>query len=98
LIGIGFGFSRKPLPLQSGHLTAVLKRARPGLALNDHFEDDGAIIFREAYRLGFEGIVSKRPRLCGEKPRMIGAGDPWLGRLQPHRCFQTVPLLQDNFF
>jgi hypothetical protein len=28
--------------------------------MNEHFEDDGAIVFREACRLGCEGIVSKR--------------------------------------
>lgn len=28
--------------------------------LNEHFEEDGAIVYREACRLGCEGIVSKR--------------------------------------
>jgi hypothetical protein len=31
-----------------------------GSVLNEHFEEDGAIVFREACRLGCEGIVSKR--------------------------------------
>jgi ATP-dependent DNA ligase len=30
------------------------------LVLNEHFEEDGAIVFREACRLRCEGIVSKR--------------------------------------
>jgi bifunctional non-homologous end joining protein LigD len=30
------------------------------LVLNEHYEEDGAIVFREACRLGCEGIVSKR--------------------------------------
>jgi ATP-dependent DNA ligase len=30
------------------------------LVLNEYFEEDGAIMFREACRLGCEGIVSKR--------------------------------------
>jgi hypothetical protein len=32
----------------------------PSLVVNEHFEGDGAIVFREACRLGCEGIVSKR--------------------------------------
>ena len=30
------------------------------MVLNEHYEEDGAIVFREAWRLGCEGIVSKR--------------------------------------
>ncbi len=30
------------------------------IVLNKHYEEDGAIVFREACRLGCEGIVSKR--------------------------------------
>ena len=30
------------------------------IVLNEHVTDDGAIVFREACRLGCEGIVSKR--------------------------------------
>jgi len=30
------------------------------IVLNEHYEEDGAIVFREACRLGCEGIVSKR--------------------------------------
>jgi ATP-dependent DNA ligase len=30
------------------------------LVLNEHYEEDGAIVFREACRLGCEGVVSKR--------------------------------------
>jgi bifunctional non-homologous end joining protein LigD len=30
------------------------------IVLNEHFDEDGAIVFREACRLGCEGIVSKR--------------------------------------
>jgi ATP-dependent DNA ligase len=32
----------------------------PKISLNEHFEEDGAIVFREACKLGCEGIVSKR--------------------------------------
>jgi hypothetical protein len=30
------------------------------MVLNEYFEEDGAIVYREACRLGCEGIVSKR--------------------------------------
>ena len=30
------------------------------VVLNKHYEEDGAIVFREACKLGCEGIVSKR--------------------------------------
>jgi bifunctional non-homologous end joining protein LigD len=30
------------------------------MVLNEHYEEDGAIVFREACKLGCEGIVSKR--------------------------------------
>jgi bifunctional non-homologous end joining protein LigD len=39
-------------------LDAAMKKS--GIVLNEHFEEDGAIVFREACRLGCEGIVSKR--------------------------------------
>ena len=31
-----------------------------GIVLNKHYEEDGETVFREACRLGCEGIVSKR--------------------------------------
>jgi bifunctional non-homologous end joining protein LigD len=39
-------------------LDAAMKES--GIVLNKHYEEDGAIVFREACRLGCEGIVSKR--------------------------------------
>jgi ATP-dependent DNA ligase len=33
---------------------------KSGIVLDKHFVEDGAIVFREACRLGCEGIVSKR--------------------------------------
>jgi len=39
-------------------LDAAMKKS--GIVLNQHFEEDGAIVFGEACRLGCEGIVSKR--------------------------------------
>jgi len=41
-------------------LLAELSGSRHSLFFNECFEEEGAIVFREACRLGCEGIVSKR--------------------------------------
>ena len=41
-------------------LAKLLKGAHSSVVLNEHFEEDGAIVYREACRPGCEGIVSKR--------------------------------------
>jgi bifunctional non-homologous end joining protein LigD len=38
----------------------LLFRERDGISFNDHYDGDGAIIFKQACALGCEGIVSKR--------------------------------------
>ncbi len=41
-------------------LAALPRRPHPGVALNEHCESDGAIIYKHACVLVCEGIVSKR--------------------------------------
>jgi ATP-dependent DNA ligase len=41
-------------------LARLLGGRRRGIVLSDHTDDDGATIFRQACRMGLEGIVSKR--------------------------------------
>jgi bifunctional non-homologous end joining protein LigD len=42
-------------------VASLLARAAPGPRLNEHLDhDDGPLVFEHAYRLGLEGIVSKR--------------------------------------
>jgi bifunctional non-homologous end joining protein LigD len=41
-------------------LAGLLRRPHDGIALNEHYKGDGAIIYRHACELGCEGIVSKR--------------------------------------
>ena len=41
-------------------LADLLGRRHPGIAVNTHYEGDGATIFKHACALGCEGIVSKR--------------------------------------
>jgi hypothetical protein len=46
------------LPL--GDRKAKLARAPAGIVFNEHADEDGAVVFRRACKLGFKGIVSKR--------------------------------------
>jgi bifunctional non-homologous end joining protein LigD len=41
-------------------LERLLRDSQLSTVLNEHYEEDGAIVFREACKLGCEGIVSKR--------------------------------------
>jgi ATP-dependent DNA ligase len=55
-------------------LTDCPKYSHPGIALNQHYEGDGAIIYEHACRFGCEGTVSKR---LGS-PYRSGRTDRWL--------------------
>jgi bifunctional non-homologous end joining protein LigD len=52
----------RPLPLsdRKKRLARLLGGRRLGIVLSDHTDEDGATIFRQACRMGLEGIVSKR--------------------------------------
>ena len=56
----GKDLRRKPIETRKELLAKLLKSSHLSLVLNEHYEEDGAIVFREACRLGCEGIVSKR--------------------------------------
>jgi bifunctional non-homologous end joining protein LigD len=49
-----------PLGDRKKCLARLLVGRRLGIVLSDHTDDDGATIFRQACRMGLEGIVSKR--------------------------------------
>src|SRR5262249_44195359 len=51
---------REPLDTRKSTLASLIKRATPGLRLNDHIEADGPTVFAHACKMGLEGIVSKR--------------------------------------
>jgi bifunctional non-homologous end joining protein LigD len=55
-------------------LAKLLHKSHPGIALNQHYEGDGATIYKHACALGCEGIVSKR---LGS-PYRAGRVDHWL--------------------
>jgi bifunctional non-homologous end joining protein LigD len=58
----GRDLRRRPIEERKGLLAKLLHDSDSDLSivLNKHYEEDGAIVFREACRLGCEGIVSKR--------------------------------------
>jgi ATP-dependent DNA ligase len=55
-------------------LADLLRDTRDGIAFNQHFEADGAIVFEHACALGCERIVSKRL----SSPYRAGRVDHWL--------------------
>ena len=50
----------EPIEESKRLLTRLLRIEHPGMALNQTFDVDGAIVFKHACALGCEGIVSKR--------------------------------------
>jgi bifunctional non-homologous end joining protein LigD len=56
------GEELRPLPLgeRKKKLAKLLARAPAGIQFNEHTDEDGAVVFRHACKLGLEGIVSKR--------------------------------------
>jgi bifunctional non-homologous end joining protein LigD len=59
---------------RKARLAKLLARSRSGIVFNDHSDDDGAIIFHHACKLGLEGIVSKRL----SAPYRSGPSRDWL--------------------
>jgi bifunctional non-homologous end joining protein LigD len=56
----GRDLRREPIEKRKALLARLLKGQNLSLVLNETFEEDGEIVFREACKLGCEGIVSKR--------------------------------------
>jgi bifunctional non-homologous end joining protein LigD len=63
-----------PLGDRKKRLARLLGRRRLGIVLSVHTDDDGAAIFRQACRMGLEGIVSKRL----SAPYRSGPSRDWL--------------------
>jgi bifunctional non-homologous end joining protein LigD len=71
----GIPLRREPLEVRKATLASVLRKARPGVELNEHLEhEDGEVVFRHACKMGLEGIVSKR---LGSRYRS-GRSHDWL--------------------
>jgi bifunctional non-homologous end joining protein LigD len=56
----GHDLRRAPIEERKAILAKLLRRPVDGIAFNEHYSGDGAIIYRRACALGCEGIVSKR--------------------------------------
>jgi bifunctional non-homologous end joining protein LigD len=57
----GRDLRREPVEVRKATLASMLRKARPGVQLNEHLEHpEGDVVFRHACKLGLEGIVSKR--------------------------------------
>jgi bifunctional non-homologous end joining protein LigD len=56
----GRDLRREPIENRKAFLAKLLKGSHLSIVLNQYYEEDGAIVFREACKLGCEGIVSKR--------------------------------------
>jgi ATP-dependent DNA ligase len=60
-------------------LAKLLCGSQLSLVFNECVEEDGAIVFREACKLGCEGIVSKRlgsPYRSGRSPHWVKVKNP----------------------
>jgi bifunctional non-homologous end joining protein LigD len=49
-----------PMADRKKRLARLLGRRRLGIVLSEHTDQDGATVFRQACKMGLEGIVSKR--------------------------------------
>ena len=56
----GVDLRRLPIQQRKDQLARLLRKPPDGIVLNAYFDGDGAKVFREACKLGCEGIVSKR--------------------------------------
>jgi len=56
----GQDLRRQPIEDRKALLAHLLRSSHLSIVLYEHFEEDGAVVYREACKLGCEGIVSKR--------------------------------------
>ena len=68
-----------PLEKRKRLLEKILARGPDAVAFNEHFSDDGNIVFAHACRLGLERIVSKRR----DSPYRSGPSKAWLKSKNP---------------
>ena len=70
----GDDLRRSSIEYRKCKLARLLRRPDLGIVLNEHYEGDDEIIFKQACKLGCEGIVSKRlGSLYGQGARRIGS-------------------------
>jgi len=75
----GEDLRRQPIEERKWRLANLLDGSHLSLVLNRYFEEDGAIVYREACKLGCEGIVSKRlgsPYRSGRSAHWVKVKNP----------------------
>ena len=75
----GRDLRHEPIETRKALLAKLLKGPHVSIVLNEYYEEDGEIVFREACKLGCEGIVSKRVGSIyrrGRSPNWIKVKNP----------------------
>jgi bifunctional non-homologous end joining protein LigD len=75
----GKDLRREPIEKRKALLAKLIKGAHLSIVLNEHFEEDGAAVYRAACQLGCEGIVSKRlgsSYRSGRSPHWVKVKNP----------------------
>jgi bifunctional non-homologous end joining protein LigD len=75
----GDDIRREPIEDRKRRLSGLLRLPHEGIAINEHFSGEGAIIYKHACALGCEGIVSKRlgtPYRAGRSAHWLKAKNP----------------------
>ena len=75
----GKDLRRQPIEERKRLLAKLLCGSHLSIVLNETFEEDGAIVFREGCKLGCEGIVSKRlgsPYRSGRSAHWVKVKNP----------------------
>jgi bifunctional non-homologous end joining protein LigD len=70
---------RRPIEKRKELLAELVKGSHLSIIFNECFEEDGAIVFREACKLGCEGIVSKQlgsPYRSGRSAHWVKVKNP----------------------
>jgi bifunctional non-homologous end joining protein LigD len=75
----GDDLRHEPIERRKAALAKLIRRTKTGLALNEHIDEPGDVVFRHACKLGLEGIVSKRlgsPYRSGRSRHWIKSKNP----------------------
>jgi bifunctional non-homologous end joining protein LigD len=75
----GDDLRRERLEVRRATLASVLRRAAPGVRLNEHIEADGPTVFVHVCKMGLEGIVSKHKLsryMSGRSPDWLKSKNP----------------------
>jgi hypothetical protein len=75
----GEDIRREPIEDRKRRLAGLLRLPHDGIAVNEHYEGEGATIYKHACALGCEGIVSKRfgsPYRAGRSPHWSRSKTP----------------------